>query len=729
MIGSIATQATWPLLLVPLALALAFLGYRRTTPPVAGMTRAVLVGLRTVAYALLLIVLASPVWNRARNIETRARIAFLVDESASMGAADGAAGLPTRFARARAAVATLRAALDDAPVDIEIVPFGDEPQAAADPAAYLAAAREPTSPGTDPLTAVRTTVERASAGNLRALVLFSDGRPTRGGLDPGAAASLGVPVFTVGFGDTVGARDLSLGRVEYPPVTYVESEAVIDVQLDHAGFRGQRATARLMHDGREIWKQGVTFDAERGRIALRAPIELRTPGRQRLRLELETLPGEFTTRNNTRELSIEVLPNRIRVLLVAARPDWDTAHFARALAADPSLRVTSVHQDARGAWVDANGRAFTLPDAARLAQDVDCIVLASIGASGGGFAREVARAVERGKALLLLGGRESVLAQAAAMEALSGVLPIGRARRAALAYGNASVRLAPQGRVHAATSGLVELAEDSGALPVLAPLLGLYAGLEPVPSARLLLETETQVPVLVVGRAGEGQSAVLNGFPLWRWSFTERDAVAAAARGVFTGLVRALVQPRDVRPVQIALPKSVFESGEGVSVRAHVLDPRFEPLDDAEVRLDVRRVDGDGATAGTRLLERRIGHPGEYAGSLPGLGPGEYEAAIEARRNGATIGRDTARFTVDPYSVEFANPSQDVEFLRGLAAVSGGRAVGAEDAASLAGLLPREPSVRVQRSEIDLWNTTPLFILFVVALGAEWLLRKRLGML
>ena len=61
MIGSFATQATWPLLLIPLALALAWLGYRRTTPPVAGATRAVLVGLRTIAYALLLVVLASPV--------------------------------------------------------------------------------------------------------------------------------------------------------------------------------------------------------------------------------------------------------------------------------------------------------------------------------------------------------------------------------------------------------------------------------------------------------------------------------------------------------------------------------------------------------------------------------------------------------------------------------------------------------------------------------------------
>jgi hypothetical protein len=33
------------------------------------------------------------------------------------------------------------------------------------------------------------------------------------------------------------------------------------------------------------------------------------------------------------------------------------------------------------------------------------------------------------------------------------------------------------------------------------------------------------------------------------------------------------------------------------------------------------------------------------------------------------------------------------------------------------------------RSEVEIWNTTPLFLLFVAALAAEWLLRKRYGLL
>ena len=47
-----------------------------------------------------------------------------------------------------------------------------------------------------------------------------------------------------------------------------------------------------------------------------------------------------------------------------------------------------------------------------------------------------------------------------------------------------------------------------------------------------------------------------------------------------------------------------------------------------------------GAVA-TLLLERRAAKPGEYAGSLPGLGPGEYTAEAVAVLSGAEVGRDT----------------------------------------------------------------------------------------
>ena len=94
-------QELWPLALLPLAAGAAFLGYRRTTPPLSRAARLPLVGLRALSAMLLVLVLASPVLVRSRPVAQEARVAVLVDESASMSSADTPGG-PTRYVRARA---------------------------------------------------------------------------------------------------------------------------------------------------------------------------------------------------------------------------------------------------------------------------------------------------------------------------------------------------------------------------------------------------------------------------------------------------------------------------------------------------------------------------------------------------------------------------------------------------------------------------------------------------
>lgn len=726
----IAVQGLWPFLLLPLAIGLAFISYRRTTPPLSPARRWPLLVLRSLAYALLLVVLASPVWNRERRESERARVAVLVDESASMSSQDGPEA-PSRHVLARGVVGSLRAEFGG-DVEIEVVPFGATLGSPLAPEDYLAADRDATGSGTDIVGALRGTTDRLAATNLQALVLISDGRPTRGGLDAGPLAGLGRPVYTLGLGDTLAGRDLAIGRCEYPQVAYVESETQIAVRVENTGFRGQRSRLRLVQGAREIFRREIEFAEEHGRWEIDIPLRLDTPGRQRLRLSLEALPGEFTERNNTREISIEVLQNRIRVLALAARPDWDVAFMARTLRADPNVQLELVHLDAQGQWIDDSGKNFPLPQGARLVEDYDLFLVASPGTSAPSpLWKDIAAAVLRGKGLLVLAGRESALGSQAVYDALEPALPVGRGRGRAPQYGTWNVQLAAAGRHHPATTSLYDLADAGGRLAPLAPLLGRHVEITPKPAASVLLQLEGDPasPALVVMRPGQGQSAVWNGFPIWRWGMTEREPVRRAALDLVANLVRWLVQPRDVQQVQVTTSKSVYESGENVEFFAHVLDTQYAPLEDAELRLEVRRLDGEGGTAGTLVLERRAGRAGEYTAALPGLGPGDYEASVVAQRDGARIGEATCRFTVDAYSVEFANTSQDADFLREIAARTGGRYARAAEVSSLLDDLPRATRPIVLRSEVEIWNTTPFFVLFVIVLGVEWLLRKRYGLL
>ncbi len=728
-----SVQSLWPLLLLPVALALAWLGYHNTTPPLPAPARRGFVGLRTLSFFLLLVVLASPILDRVRNEPKPPRWALVVDESASMSIVDAAPSGPTRAERARAAIRELAGAAGDDDVALEVVPFAVQAELSLRPEAYLEHERAASGGVTDILGALRTTTDRLAVENLQALVLVSDGRTTHGRLDASSLAGLGRPVFVVGLGDTLRAADLAIDRCDYAPIAYVESEAPLQVRVENSGFRGKTVPLRLLEGEREIFRRDLRFEQEQGRTQVEIPLALSEPGRKSLRLVLEPQPGEQSERNNVREIRIEVLKNRLRVLFLAAQPDWDVAFLARTLRADPSVDLTLVHRNEKSNWIRSDsGTGFVFPQGERAILEYDLFILGSPGqGSPAAFWTGIVQAVERGRGLLLLAGRESVYTTADVFTALSAALPVQRQARQPVRYTVLRPRLTPQGRLHPVTAPLSELADATDLLAPLPPLLARHAEVQAKPGALTLLVSEAPdpTPVLVVGRYGGGHTAAWGAFPHWRWGMSEVAERRRAMTDFVSHLVRWLTQPKDVKRVQITSAKPVYQGGEPVDFTAQVLDPQLQPVPDAEVRIEVRHSAGAHETAATLLLERRPGKPGEYEGRLTGLGPGEYAAEAVANWQGSEAGRDTTEVTVETYSIEFANSSQDVDFLREVAAQTGGRYATPAEVGALARELPRNPQPVLLHSEIEVWNSAWLFMAFVVLLGTEWLLRKRRGML
>lgn len=731
----IGFQSVWPLFLLAPALALAWYGYRNTTPALGRGERIPFIVLRTLAFFALLVVLASPAVTRLRHEPRRPHIALLVDASASMSTPDVPSdeSTRTRAAAAHDAVNAIATTLGDADVALDVVRFDIGARSAVAPQVFLDSGEQATGAGTDVLGALRESMDQLAGENLQAVVLISDGRPTRGGLDADAFAGLGRPVFALGVGDTVAARDVAIDRCDYAPVAFVDSETPIRVRVENSGVRGRSTRLRLLDGERAIFTRELRFDQEHGREQVEIPLKLTEPGRRSLRLVVDALNGEVTERNNAREIRIEVLKSKLRVLFVAALPDWDVGFLSGTLRDDPNVDVTLVHLNEKRQWIASESAApFAMPSDVRLLHDYDLFVLGSPGPQPSSTLYPlIVQAVERGRGLLVLAGRESVYTSASVFAALSPALPVQRSRMQPPQYRVQDVRLTPQGRLHPATSALRDIADTRAVLQGVPPLLARHAEIRAKPGALKLLVTDTPQPrpVLVVGRYGSGHTAALTGFPVWRWGFTNNVQLAHANIEFVGHLVRWLTQPRDVERVQVATSKPVYEGGEPVEFMAQVLDPQFEPMEDAEVRLEVRRADAPEQTAATLLLERRPGKPGEYAGSLPGLGPAEYTAEAVAVRAGAEVGRDTTLVTVETYSVEFVDTSQDVDLLRELAARTGGRYATTAEAAAVARELPLNQQPVLLHSEIEIWNTMPLFVVFVVLLSAEWLLRKRRGLL
>jgi len=112
-----------------------------------------------------------------------------------------------------------------------------------------------------------------------------------------------------------------------------------------------------------------------------------------------------------------------------------------------------------------------------------------------------------------------------------------------------------------------------------------------------------------------------------------------------------------------------------------------------------------------------------------GLPPGSYRVVAKAKLGDRWISADDV-FVVNPEREELEHPEAREDVLARIAALTGGRHLGA--ASSLPGDLPFSPPrvVRVdRRMDVEIWSRPQLLLLALVLLGTEWALRRRRGFL
>lgn len=104
---------------------------------------------------------------------------------------------------------------------------------------------------------------------------------------------------------------------------------------------------------------------------------------------------------------------------------------------------------------------------------------------------------------------------------------------------------------------------------------------------------------------------------------------------------------------------------------------------------------------------------------------GRYEVHAQMSADGQPSANQTTEFLVHGSELELAETGTNQQLLKSISNRSGGAYVDIEEIDQLAGSIDRKERriSRVQRSEY--WNAPPLFVLFLLAITSEWMLRRR----
>ena len=692
--------------------ALAWWSYGRSTPPVSGWRRALLTGLRFGTLGLVLVLLFGAVWRTVRQTAEAPLVAVLVDDSESLQLGPAGAAPADRVRQA------LGALPDDPALRFYRFAADAEPAGQRLDGDSLAFRGERTD-----IAGALTRVQADFEGrNLRGVILISDGRVTDGRNPAYLAERFAVPIFTAVTGDSLSDRDVRLVRAVTNEVTYARSPLPIQASVRSVGFEGGPTTVTVSERGRALARQSVVLPPDGVEATVDLEVTPQTPGLHRYTVAVGPVAGEATTRNNSQTLSVRVLDDSRRVLLVAAAPSPDLAALRATLEADPSLDVTVRTQRAPGQFYEG-----ALPPALGR---FDLLVLAGYpGAAADGPAIDrLAGAVDGGLPVLFVLTQGTRLARLA--DAFGDALPV---LPAAVRAGTIDVGLAPTaaGEAHPVLDGLGVAPARLAALP---PLRASPSRWALQPGGRILAQTRRGgstlgTPLLAVRQNGRVRSAALLGAGTWRWRTLPDDL--ADLRGAYDALLDNLVRwttaTRDRRPVRVRPDRALFGERDRVTFTGQVYGESLTPVEDARVALTVRAPDGSTS----QETMRPVGN-GRYVADLGVRPPGAYTFTAEATEDGARLGDDRGTFGVGRLAAEFRQPGADPGLLRQVAQRSGGRPVALDSLDALLadlrqrGALAERPLVREE--ETPLLTLQELLGVLVALLTVEWVARKRFGM-
>ncbi len=709
----------WKAVLAAVLVILPIVAYRRTHPPLPVSKRGLLAFMRICGFAVIIIFIMNPAMiSITKNIRPPL-VAVLFDVSKSMSVRD--CGGESRVDRAAGLLGSFTKAIRGASsAEVITVPFSSGLHERVSADSLFEASGE----GTDISGAVNAAVKRYGTRNLSALVLFTDGRITRGMQE--ISGVIPVPVFAVCFGDTTELADVSIAEVNYERVQFKGTESVLEAVVSSTGTSGGPLDVQLLEDGELLDSAVIGNDTGEGEYSTRLRYTPEEEGDHRLLVKVVPPSDGDRTENNEEMIRIRVLKDKIKVLFLDRYADWNTT-FLRDLARRSKrieiMIVTWTPRD--GYHLLPDRRSWEFPDDPSGFDDFDLLAIADAGSifTNRANVAVVEEYVASGGGFLILADENSPLTDHMSLALLEELLPVREVAAPEIVSGEYAIFAEPDGADGTATT-LMPDGVGGGSLPPLAAVisgLGVRAGAS-VPIR--IGDDGGGGPFLAVQRYQEGISAVVLGFPIWRWKLT--GGVGGAYDSFLGGLIQYLSGGTEFRGLELNSDRIVYRSGDPVTLYAYLKEAgRAEA-----VRGEIRRIEGQAERLdGSFPFDPVARQPGSFKAKLGSLEPGDYRiTARELRSTGPGSSADLS-ISVQPVSVEFMSTACDFDFVRRIAGSSGGAAVRPHRISSLVRRMELSEDVVLERKVDPLCDVPWLFVLFLVCFSAEWALRKAWGLI
>lgn len=534
--------------------------------------------------------------------------------------------------------------------------------------------------------------------NVGAVILASDGIYNQGVNPVYQTNSSMYSVYSLALGDTAVKRDVVLKEVNHNKITFLKNQFPFEVFGLAKKAKGQKTRLKITHNNTILYSKDYLIENDNYSISETILLDAKQVGTQQYRIELQSIDGETTLSNNVKEVFVEVLDGRQRVLILAHAPHPDIKALKQSIESNENYQVTNQLINE----FDGNTKPYSLVILHQVAENN--VALKSI--------------AESSLSVWYIVGAQS-------NESVFNQINLGiKVNKSRGVFNDILPKVDTQ-------FPLFTLSEQTqNTIKNFPPLLGFFGEYELKNNGYQLLNqkigsVETNNPLFVFFQQNDKKNAVLFGEGIWKWRMQEflMNKNNDATNELINKAVQFLSVKDDKSKFRIIYDNSYHENEELI-IKAELYNDSYELINDPEVKLTVENSENKKFNF---LFNKTTKAYFLNAGLLP---PGAYQFVAETVY-GEKKYTQKGKFQVLPLVLEANNTTADFQVLSNIAQKHGGKmflpsqldelAAEIEQNKNISSIIYEEQSIK------DLINLKWIFFILLILLTLEWFLRKQQG--
>jgi len=537
--------------------------------------------------------------------------------------------------------------------------------------------------------------------NIGAIILATDGIYNKGS-NPVYSIKENMPIYTVALGDTTQKRDLILQQVSNNKITYLGNKFPVRIGVKAHGVSNESSNVIIKRSDKELFRQTVQFSPNKSYYEIDAIIEAKEVGLQTLKVYVEPIKGELTEKNNYQIASIDVLDGRQKILLLANSPHPDIAALKRAIETNENYEVISKLAN------DFNEKL----------NDYNLVILHQLPSMSNSITSTLQQIEQLKIPVLYVLGNQSDVRKFSQVNKFLNINGSQSRTNDAIASFNKDFPLFSISEEHVSVFKKFP--------PLQTPFGNYNSTVTEYPLfTQQIGIVSTKLPLISFYVEGEAKAGVIAGDGIWRWSLENyrQKQNHLAFNEIIGKTVQYLSVKADKSRFKVEVDNQFFEN-DIIQFEAELYNESYELTNEPEVKLVIKNKDRKafnysfGKTSNAYVLN---------IGTLP---VGEYSYFAKTSFSGKDY-TDRGEFIVKEIQLEEINLQANHTLLQNLAEKTNGGVVYPNDINTLGKSINENNEITsISFSEeklFDLINLKWIFFLLLIALSAEWLLRKRYG--